>query len=1143
MIWYLLYPFRGTTQPPVLSPQHPIRAWSTRYGYHAARHPLIHLLISVAVASILVVPLPFLYTNIFFNGASNLPAHSWTSAGPFDGDINTRPDVVMRSIWVHGDYMKALDKDVLLSALEIQDELLGPTVNFDPRQIHYESQSSIFAPLSPKERDSLHLINGLTDYSWFFHSPLQYWRFSSQKISADRDIRRTVNRRSGELTYVNSTLRHSVVFSGERFENRLLVAADALVITLVHKLDSPVGLQWERQAQKMGLEGSPNWSLYPPDGRSLRSQLYEFRYQPMSLTDNLFLGLAYTLTFVYFCVTLAKVRALKSRVGLMIAVSTQIAVSMASSFTICAILKIDLSKIPRAAYPLIVLAIGLENIFRLISAVIMTPADRPTAFRLSEALGQTTHIALAGVSQNLFVLWLLSKFVYPGVVAFCTFAAIAITFDFFYLLTFFVAVLSIDIRRTELSDSLSKSASSRTHSRPEQRPPSPPLWKSQTWIDLILKGDGPISTRIAGTLVMVSFVLMAQWHFFEDESIYHIARRLSRKGNIHHLTEALATPFSPEINQAQTPTSWLEMQDHETAHEIIQAIKPSAHSFIARVYDPLVFVSTGADRTPTECGVQPFLPAAYDFTKHQLVPFMVIVTFLVCAVALLMHYLLWVESEEEPSDRHKDKPLLSLMALSNGHHLDVVLLAASNTGLVVSVGLDRRICIWDIRDATNSYLVDDPDSNIDPFPVIAMAIDDDSNWLALLSSRNEVCLWNIPERRWGPTLSVSLNGRTPLSFFFSYDPAELIDPVVVVRPSGVMTEMHIEDGQSVDMQLCKSRLVSARPQALSVIDGVQPWPIILTASKHGCVHVVSHKESGWLSDGLHIQSPEGSREISAVVPLPALHSFLAVGKNTVDLIDVLTHKVTHTFDTQPMKPESLRCFHSTRRRPQCGSVGLASLSIAYTNSVTGNCVLQSYLPEREGDTICFRDPERPGSKTCCLWRDTVEQIYTMEEPGSWEAVQAGYIIGVRKRTYPTPSKDTLHITQGNGFKTSGLRRRSSPNSPATYTQPYMQLSSQRQVAQWEIWALSSKGERYSTPIREEGLGQGDVNGIGGLLASNPGPLVKVGRGSIAVGIGNVVHLVTVGNERFDGNDEIGADEVLGAVSYRRKKSAIGKKRS
>jgi hypothetical protein len=120
MIWYLLYPFRGyvanrtviskqpanfyrrTTEAPVLDQKHPLRSAFTRYGNNAARHSVIALLISIATAVILIYPFPFLYTNDFTNGASNLPHHVWTSAQPFEGPANTRPDVVMRSMWVHG---------------------------------------------------------------------------------------------------------------------------------------------------------------------------------------------------------------------------------------------------------------------------------------------------------------------------------------------------------------------------------------------------------------------------------------------------------------------------------------------------------------------------------------------------------------------------------------------------------------------------------------------------------------------------------------------------------------------------------------------------------------------------------------------------------------------------------------------------------------------------------------------------------------------------------------------------------------------------------------------------------------------------------------------------------------------------------
>ncbi len=51
---------------------------------------------------------------------------------------------------------------------------------------------------------------------------------------------------------------------------------------------------------------------------------------------------------------------------------------------------------------------------------------------------------------------LLHKVVSPGVQSFCKFAAVAIIFDFFFYLTFFVAVLSVDVRRMELQESIDR---------------------------------------------------------------------------------------------------------------------------------------------------------------------------------------------------------------------------------------------------------------------------------------------------------------------------------------------------------------------------------------------------------------------------------------------------------------------------------------------------------------------------------------------------------------------------------------------------------------------------------------------------------------------------------------------------------------
>ena len=1021
--------------------------------------------------------------------------------------------------------MKALLPDVLQIALEIQDELLGPTQYFDPRRPPGETPlDDPSADLTPDVRDQFHAVNGLSNSSWFFHSPLQYWSCSSQNIAHDKDIITTVNEGSRLATSVNVTLRHSIVFSGKRFEDHRLVAADALVVTLVHMLDSPVGRQWERKAEEIAQRGSPEWRLIPPDGCQIGSTLYEFRFQPLSLQDDIFLGIAYSLTTLYFIFSLSGLRALKSRLGLIMAVITQIAVSIMSSFTICAILKIDLSKIPRETYPLVVLTVGLENIFRLINAVIMTPSQASTPSRISDALGKTGHIALAGVTQNLVILWTLTKVVSAGVAAFCTFAAIALTFDFFYLLTFFLAVLSIDVRRTELTDSLSRS------SHRARRTPSTGNQPKQTWLDALLRGEAPISTGIAGTVVMVSFIFAAHWHFFDNESMFQTASSIFRTMNSEtsRPRQTHIPLLSVDVNQARTPTSWLRLQDHETAHEVIQVVKPNAHSYIARVYDPLVFVLDGSDRTRTRMGVRRFLPAFYDFTRHQTTPFLITVFLIVAAVSLLMNYLLWDEFPEgEEDNRPEDQPLLSLKSL-NGHALDITMLTASSEGIVASVGLDRRIRIWNTRQGRSSYVVRDPDSDADPFPVLSMAIDSDSNWLAILSSNDIVAMWNIPERRWGPTMEVATKGRTPAAFFFSDFPSELIRPVVIVRHNGLMTEVHVEKHESKELRICRTPLVCVRGFIERVPStNALPRPRIITCSNIGSVHIASQTESDWISAEIPCDSGTDSAVIS-VLPLPEITSYLAVRNQSVELIDVLTQRVIHIFETKLIKPQTLRCFHSSRRRPQCGSVGLSYLALAYTGAESDECIMHFYEPKHEGDTICFRDPYTPGSKTCCLWTETAEQRYSVESPGDWDALPVGYLVGVRKCA-PIHSAETTGDPATTGFR---LRRRGFEFHVSR------SATKNDEDDSWEVWSLSARGERITMPLSEHSRLVHDH-----LLVAGLGPLEKIGKRSLAVSLGNVIKIITVGNERFDSIGS-GSDDgnFMGMTSSRRKRSATSRKR-
>ncbi|XWW96628.1 hypothetical protein V2A60_004605 [Cordyceps javanica] len=368
-----------------------------------------------------------------------------------------------------------------------------------------------------------------------------------------------------------------------------------------------------------------------------------------------------------------------------------------SSLTVCAVLDIDLSRIPRAAYPLVILAISLENMFRLIYAVILTPSENSSSSRVGSAFGQTAHIALASTMQNVAILVGLSTVVSPGVAGFCIFAAIATMFDYFYLSTFFLSILSVDVRRIELEDELSKASKLRhnnTYELLEDRP---------SWMFNFLKGRVALSTRIAGTIVMIGFVIIAQWHFFGDVGVWEPAKRLF--GASPWKPPATDDTYLPlkEIHQARSPNSWLRLQDHETAQEVINAIKPSAFSYTAKVYDPLVFVLKNSNRMPPQ-QKKKFLPAAYDFVDHQLAEFVISIVLVGACLRLLASYLLLAD-EDTKGDLPESaaNPSLSVKTLSGGHLLDVAMIAASTDGQIVSAGLDRTIRVWNVRSDGTDY--------------------------------------------------------------------------------------------------------------------------------------------------------------------------------------------------------------------------------------------------------------------------------------------------------------------------------------------------------------------------------------------------------------------------------------------------------
>jgi hypothetical protein len=292
---------------------------------------------------------------------------------------------------------------------------------------------------------------------------------------------------------------------------------------------------------------------------------------------------------------------------------------------------------------------------------------------------------------------------------------------------------------------------------------------------------------------------------------------------------------------------------------------------------------------------------------------------------------------------------------------------------------------------------------------------------------------------------------------------------------------------------------------------------IVTASRKGCIHIATQEENEWRSESIDFPVIR-DREAYQVVPLHSLGAFLIVRANSVDLVDIEDNAVLHTFETEVIQQRSLKCRYSSRRKPRCGSTGVAWLSLAYVSVETLDCVVHQYLPEEDGDSICFRNAGASASSTCCPWTKAREARKHIINPGLWEMLPNGAVVGVRSKSTSKPPRSGSSSPQEGGLRRRMYRSGSEPKLG--------------QEDSWEVWVWSRQGRhnQYETlPLRLD-----DELGLG-LMITRLGPMVPVGTSSVAVGFGNVIKLITVGHERFrDDKDPNDSGEAMLNLGSRRR---------
>ncbi|KAF2030114.1 hypothetical protein EK21DRAFT_100685 [Setomelanomma holmii] len=1104
-----------TTEPPRLEPSHPIRRAFQAYGTATARHWLLSIVLTIIISVLLCYPAVFQIDSPAAASLRNLPEHVWTSTTAIEGE---RPaDVVVRQVWVHGDYMKAIELPVLREAMHVQDALIGSGFDAPEDKAHAHHQVMV--------RDRHGCVAAAAEQHWGYHSPLMYWDCSASNLEKDADLLRTINSRTAMQSALNITLRPSSLFAGKTFIKSKLRAADALVITLFDQTNSNLlGESWAARAQLLAEQDSPSWTVFPADGQVTTSRLYEFRFRSMTLFDDLLLAASYLVTAVYVIWRMMQLRAVKSWLGLLVTVCAKMTICIIASFSLCTYLGIDLTRIPRPWFPGVVFCFGLGNIFRLINVVLETPPEMPPHQRIGNALGEVGHLSLAVAFQNLALIYLCSRLVTPWVADFCIFAAVTLVFDFVYHITFFVAVLSVDVQRMELSDSLERvDMSQRAKKNRSER---------QSWLGALRGGTLPLSTRFAGSVAIISFILAINWHFFDAHnealSFQTFRQRLMSRTRKR---SANVTWSLPPINQARTPADWLRIQDHNTARELFGFIKPGAHSFIARIYDPLLVVSKGAYGRDRPQSPKSLTEGFRRFAQGHAFPAALMVVFLIAGVTLLMNYLLWTGLPEILDESEDEDALFSVKTLPASQSLDIASLVSGAKGHLASISLDRSTSIW--LNGRRGYMQTTlQTTTMKPriWPIVATAMDDSGSSLAFCSEAGQIGIWNMAQSHFSQIPVVDVREQVPVLFaFVGIAHGDIEKPhLVILLPDGFLTEVDVRTGTQVTKRISSSAIVCA-----TVYTCVKATSSLVFVTRHGEVHISSLQGNGSPSSevvaGLDPGPPPGSNpaKIKCIQGVPSLGLIFALRDEEAEIFDFNSRALIHSFQIGHVKPHTLRVLHPARRACQCGAPSVHSLSIAYTEQDADHMIMQTLtLNDSASSQLCLGKPSDRGKYNCRGLDHAVEAVHYVEPAGAWESTSALAVVGIRRsNSSPTPSStisgaDDGHYTAEPAALASALkqqaRKQSIPNALLRFTGRVSTHIPTSDADSWEAWTLSTTGQFRSRPLLPDNLEDPAAAFEDDLFVVVPGPITRLGTRSVAVGFGNTTKIITLGKELFQG---------------------------
>lgn len=651
------------------------------------------------------------------------------------------PDLTLHAFWYVPDNGNALTKDNLVRLAHFQRILsAGFNVTHDYSRIstaldyqrtlaHALSDPAPSKPLPP------HI---------FFESPLSCWSSLDDLIN-DTNVLKTIQEHQPD-TFLLDGLEH--------IDELVRSARAAALICWARRADGEVvdGI-W--RANLRGIKSAYNSSAaHPP--------VYKLDTAQSSIWERCALLLVPILLLLHGGIALSSVRCVRSKKGLLFAFCVQQLLALFAAASVTTSKKSTCARYvggfgaPALAVPLelalaIPIIISAKITIRLVTTVASIRGEYRPPVRILKAVMQTaprfalylglicsTLGAIARISH-----WQLAR-------QLCTFISLACVFEFILHVTFFTAVLAMDLRRLELQDFLQRLAQKEEATAGLAGFVS----RNRRRMEPFMQPAVGIGAFYAGLIWLLS------WTHRGADMREVLARNVAarnggaRQALLAHVGFlADAQKFSAIVTRATNRTVRFSLA---APPMYLGRGKVSYHQVCH--FDLAYFVGYACFVTAIGCAAylalqvaQMSVHAAHGTEKH------------IRTESLTDAEMTAVENSaaEFPA-----VPSFKCKELAHGHFLDVVALATSACPFIVSVGMDQKILVW-------SPLVDPPPVPLQLpvsgryLPATKVVMSASGSMIAVFSKCGVIRCWSRLASSWIWTIHVaSLAGKKPLEAFF-----------------------------------------------------------------------------------------------------------------------------------------------------------------------------------------------------------------------------------------------------------------------------------------------------------------------------------------------------------------------------------------